>query len=95
MEHFSVCESKTGSECSPKLAVLQDSALETIVVYEVKFQAVHLPIDLIFPIRCSLHFSSIRLSPIVLYPLKRDAVRLIVTVANGCNRCSSIHRLKV
>jgi len=97
MEHFSVCEnlSKTGSECSQKLEVLQDSAFETNVAYELNFQMVYLPIYLISPIRCSLHFSFIRLSPIVLYPFKSDVVRLIVTVENGRNRCSSIHRLKV
>jgi len=87
--------SKTGSECSPKLVVLQDSAFEPNVVYEVNFLTVYLPIDLIFPIRCSLHFSCIRISPIVLYPLKSDAIRLIVTFENGCNRCRSIHRLKI
>jgi len=65
--------SKTGSECSSKLEVLQDSAFETNV-YEVNFQMVYLLIDLIFPIRCSVHFSYIRLSSIVLYPLKSDAV---------------------
>ena len=87
--------SRTGSECSPKLEVLQDSAFETNVVYEVNFQTVYLPIDLIFSIRCSSHFSFIRLSPIMFYPLISDAVRLLVTVENGCNRCSSIHRLKI
>jgi len=97
MDHFSVYEKgvKTGSECSPKLEVLQDSAFETNVVYEVNFQTVYLPIDLIFPIRYSLHFSFIRLSPIVFYPLKSDAVRLIVTVENSFNRYSSIHRLRI
>jgi len=84
-----------GSECSPKLEVLQDSAIETNAAYEVNFQTAHLSIDLIFPIRCSLHFSFIRLFPIVLYPLKSDAVRLIVTVGNGLNHCSSIHCLKI
>jgi len=71
--------SKTGGECSSKLEVLQDSAFETNVVYEVNFQTVYLPIDLIYPIRCSSYFSFIRLSPIELYPLKSDADRLIVT----------------
>ena len=54
--------SKTGSECSPKLEVLQDSAFETNVGS--KFSN-DLPIDLIFPIRCSVHFflsASLRLS---------------------------------
>jgi len=78
-----------------KTEVLQDSAFEKKVVFEVKFQTVYLLIDFIFPIRCSLQFPFIRLSPIVLYPLKSDAVRLIVTVQNGRNRCSTIHRLKI
>ena len=63
--------------------------------YEVYLQTVYLLIELIFPIRCSSHFSFIRLSPIVLYPVESDAVRLIVTVENGCNQCISIHRLKI
>jgi len=64
-----------GSECSPQLEVRQDSDFEKNEVCEVNFQTVYLPIDLVFPIRCFLHFSSIRLSPIVLYPLKSNAVR--------------------
>jgi len=66
--------SKTGSKCSPKLEVPQDFAFEKNVVYGVNFQTVYLSIELIFPIRCSSHFSFIRLSPIVLYPRKSDAV---------------------
>jgi len=72
--------SKRGIECSPKLEVLQDSAFETNEGYEISFLTECLSIDLVFLIRCSLHFSFIRLSPIVLYPLKSDAVWLIVTV---------------
>ena len=87
--------SKTGSERSPKIEVLQDPAFEESVLHEVNIQEVYMPIDLIFPIRCTLYFSFIRLSPIVLYPLKSDAIRLIVTVENGCYQCSRIHRLKI
>jgi len=76
LEHFSLFVrregSKMGSECSPKVEVLQDSAFEKNVVYEVNFQSVYPPIDWIFPIRRSSHFSFIRLSPIVL----SDAFRL-------------------
>jgi len=74
-----------GSKCSPKLVVMQDSAFETNVLYEVQvsFQTLYLPIALLFLIRCSVHFSLIRLSPIILYLLQSDAVRLIVTVENG------------
>jgi len=51
-------EKNTGSEFSLKLEVLQDSASEINVVYEVNFQTVHLSIDLIFPVRrsCNLTF---------------------------------------
>jgi len=58
-------QSKTGSEYSPKQEVLQDSGLEINVAYEVNFQTEYLPIDFSFPIRCSLHFSFIRLSPLL------------------------------
>ena len=58
--------SKSGSECSPQLEIPPDSALERNDAYEVNFQTVYLLIDLIFPIRGSLHFSFFRLSPIVL-----------------------------
>jgi len=89
--------SKTGSEFSVMLEVMQDSAFEINAVYKVNFQTVYLPITLICPIRWSLHFfplSASFLCLVVLYALKSDAVRLI-TVENGHNRCSSIHWLKI
>jgi len=94
-EHFSVVRRESNGERmfsktrSPAGLRFRGKCM---VLYEVNFQTVYQPIDLIYPIRYSSHFSFIRLSPIVLYPLKSDAVRLIVIVENGRNRCSSIHR---
>jgi len=68
MKHLSIFENKrkSWSECSPKLEVLQDPGFQRNIAYEFDFQTVYLPMDWIILIRCSLHFSSSRLSPIVL-----------------------------
>jgi len=79
-----------GSECFPKLEVLQDYALDINVAYEVNFQTVYLPIYEILPIRCSFHFplfsAFLRLC---FYALISDGFRLILTGEIGRNRCCS------
>jgi len=93
MEHFSVCEnfvSKTGSGYSPKLEVLQDSALETNSKFSNGVPADRF--DFPNPLFCAFFLYP---PPIMLYPLKSDAVRIVVTLENGRNRFSSINRLKI
>ena len=63
--------SKSESECSPKLEVLQGTAFKrnVPVAHEVKFSngvGTYLTIDVILPICNPLHFSFFRLSPVVL-----------------------------